>query len=136
MFFRFEALPCSGCFTTSMDEHFHAVGLDDVIWFSTCSRVSWLLWHSSRWVQCFSRFLQYMSGLEMLACTFDTNFDYVITMIQLCPSLNLWVVKLKQVLKGRQISELSFQLYFQRQIIPAVLFSLPKAPCWIFRSNA
>ena len=99
-----------------MDENFHAVELDVVIWFSTHSRVSWLLWHSSRWVQCFSHFLQYTSGLEMLACTFDTNFDYVSTTIQLFPSLNLWVVKLEQVLKGRQISELSFQLYFQWQI--------------------
>ena len=29
-----------------------------------------------------------MSGLEVLACNFNTDFNYVITTLQLCPSLN------------------------------------------------
>ena len=44
-------------------------------------------------------FLQYTSGLEVLACSFDTNFKYVIAMLQLRYSLNH--VKLQQLLGGR-----------------------------------
>ena len=47
----------------------------------------------------FGRFLQYTSGIEVLACSFDTNLNYVTIMLQLHPSLNHWVFGC--ILKGR-----------------------------------
>ena len=46
------------------------------------------LWHSSKWAHWFGSFLQYTSGLEVLACSLNTDLIYVTTMLQLCPSLN------------------------------------------------
>ena len=59
-----------------MGAHFPAVELDNTIRFSTLSRISGFLWHSSKWVRRFGRFLQYTSGIEVLACSLDTNLDY------------------------------------------------------------
>ena len=83
-----EALPCSVCFTTCMAAHFPAVGLYNAVWFNVLSRVSGFLWHNSKWAHQFGCFHQYMLGLEVLACSFDTNFNYVITILQLHPSVN------------------------------------------------
>ena len=84
----FEVLPCSGCFITCMGGHFPAVELDNAIQFSTLSRMSGFLWHSPKWARWFSHFLQYMPGLEVLACTLDTDHNYVTAILQLCLSLN------------------------------------------------
>ena len=61
-----------------MGAHFPAVELDNAIRFSILSRMSGFLWHSSKWACQFSRFLQYASGLEVLACSLNTNLkcDY------------------------------------------------------------
>ena len=83
-----EVLPCSGCFITCMGAHFPAVELDNAIQFSTLSRMSVFLWHSSKWARRFGRFLQCTSGLEVLACSLNTNLNDVITMHQLHSSLN------------------------------------------------
>ena len=56
-----------------MGAHFPAVEWDNAIWFSILSRMSGFLWHSSKWDCQFSCFLQYMSGLEVLACSFNTD---------------------------------------------------------------
>ena len=47
----------------------------------------------------FDRFLHYTSGLEVLACSFDTDFNYVASILPLCPSLNHFV-KMCQPLRG------------------------------------
>ena len=86
-----EALPCSGCFPTCMGAHFPAVEQDNAIRFSILCRMSGLLWHGSKWTCRFGRFLQYAPGIEVLACSFDTDFNYVISMLRLCPSLNHFV---------------------------------------------
>ena len=57
-------------------------------------------------------FLQYMPGVEVLACSLNTNLNYVITMLQLHPSLNHYV-KLWQLL-GEDVA--TFWAYSQRQI--------------------
>ena len=68
--------------------HFPAVELDNMIQFSIFSRMSGFLWHSSKWARWFGCFLQYISGLEVLACSLNTNINYVTTMLQLHLSLN------------------------------------------------
>ena len=55
-------------------------------------------------------FFQYTSGLEVLACSFETDFSYMTTVLQLRPSLKHYV-KLQQLLGGRWISRLAFQVY-------------------------
>ena len=57
-------------------------------------------------------FLQYMSSLEVLACSLDTNLNYKTTMLQLYPLLN-HLVKLWQLL-GEDGA--ICQVYFYRQI--------------------
>ena len=47
------------------------------------------LWHSYKWGDWFSHFLQYTSGLEGLACSFNNDLNYVTTVLELHPSLNL-----------------------------------------------
>ena len=86
-----EVLPCSGCFITCMGAHFPAVELDNAIRFSTLSRMSGFLWHSSKWACQFGCFLYYMLRIKVLACSLDTNLDYVTTMLQLHPSSNHYV---------------------------------------------
>ena len=71
-----------------MGAHFPAVELDNAIRFSILSRMSGFLWHSSKWACRFGRFLQYTPGLEVLACSLDTNQNYVTAILQLRPSLN------------------------------------------------
>ena len=44
--------------------------------------------HSSKWVCLFSHFLPYTSGLKVLACSLNTNLNYVKSMLQLPPFLN------------------------------------------------
>ena len=56
--------------------HFPAVELE-AIWFSIISRMSGFLRHTSKWVHRFNRFLQYMSGFEALACSLNTDLNYV-----------------------------------------------------------
>ena len=75
-------------YITCMGAHFFAVELYNAIRFSTLSRMSRFLWHSSKWSRCFGRFVQYTSGLEILACSFDTDHNYVTTMLQLRPFIN------------------------------------------------
>ena len=61
--------------------HFPVVELDNAIWFGTLSREPGFLWHGSNWAGQFVHFLQYTSGLEALACSIYTDFNYVITML-------------------------------------------------------
>ena len=90
-----------------MGAYFPAVELDNAVWFSTLSRMSGFLWHSSKWARQFGHFLQYTSGLEVLACNLKTDHNDVTTMLQLCPSLS-HEVKLLQLL-GEDAA--TFQLY-------------------------
>ena len=53
--------------------HFPTVELDNAIQFSMLSKMSGFLWHSSKWAQWFSCFLQYTSGLEVLAYSLNTE---------------------------------------------------------------
>ena len=78
-----------------MGTHFPAADLDNAIRFSTLSRMSGFLWHSSKWASRFGHFLQYTSGLEVLVCSLDTDLNYVTAMLQLCFSLNHYL-KLQQ----------------------------------------
>ena len=72
-----------------MDVHFFpTVKLDKVIQFSTFSRMSGFLWHSPKQARWFGCFLQYTSGLEVLACILNIDLNYVSTMLQLHPPLN------------------------------------------------
>ena len=64
-----------------MSMHFPAVELDNAIQFSTLSGMSGFLWHSSKWACRFGRFLQYMPGLEVLACSLVTDLNYVTAML-------------------------------------------------------
>ena len=100
-----------------MDAHFPAVELDNAIRFSTLSRMSGFLWQSSKWARRFGRSLRYMPGIEVLACSLDTDLNHVTTMLQLRPSLNHQVCGC--ILKGRY------------NITPAVLSPGPEALCWI-----
>ena len=66
-------------FLTCMGAHFPAVELDNAKWLSILSRVSGFLWHSSKWACRFGRFLQYTSGLKVLACSLDIDVNYAPT---------------------------------------------------------
>ena len=83
-----EVLQCSSCFITCMGADFPAVELDNAVRFSILSRMSAFLWRSSKWACRFGRFFQYASGLEVLACSLDTDVNYVTTMLQPRLSLN------------------------------------------------
>ena len=79
-----------------MGGHFPAVGLDNVVCFSTLFMMSGFLWHSSKWARRFNCSLQYTSGIEVLAYSFNTNLNYVTTMLQLHPFSNCtltWITK-------------------------------------------
>ena len=69
-----------------MGTDFPAVELDSTIQLSTLSRMSEFLWHISKWAHRFSCLLQFTSGLEVLACSLNTDLDYVPTVLQLHPS--------------------------------------------------
>ena len=64
------------------------IWLDSATRFITLLMVSGFLWHSTKWAHRLGRFLQYTLGLEVLACSFDTDFNYVTTILQLRLSLN------------------------------------------------
>ena len=96
--------------------HFPGVELDNAIWFSTLSRMSGFLWHSSKWACQFGCFLWYTPGLVASTPTLT-----VTTMLQLQLSLNQWV-KLQQLL-GCIIKD--------RYVAPEVLSPGPEALCWI-----
>ena len=79
----------------------HVLVVLQLAWVRTSPQLSWIaqsglapfpgcrfVWHSPKWASRFGCLLQYMSGLEVLACSLDTDLNYVITMLQLHPSLN------------------------------------------------
>ena len=82
--------------------------LDNAIRFSTHSRVSGFPRHSFKWARHFSHFLQYTSGLEVLASSFYTGFNHVYapTEFFLEPPSKVAV----------KISKLAFRVYSLRQI--------------------
>ena len=104
--------------------------LDNAIRFSTHSRVSGFPRHSFKWARQFSHFLQYTSGLEVLASSFYTGFNYVYapTALFLEPPSKVAV----------KISKLTFRVYSlrQRYITPVAFSPGPEAPCQIFWQNA
>ena len=64
---------CSGAHFPVVEEN-HETGLALRL---ALLRVSGFLWHSSKWArQSVLGILQYTSGLEVLACSIDTNFNY------------------------------------------------------------
>ena len=82
-------------FYNLMGAHFPAVELDNATKFSILSKKSVFLWHSSKWAHRFGPFLQYTTRIEMLAsrvevlaCSIDTDLNYVTTMLQMHPSSN------------------------------------------------
>ena len=89
----------SGCFSACMDVQFPTLS-----WITqsglalrlVLSRVSGVLWHSSGWVHWFNHVLQYMSGLEVLACSNNTNFNYAIIKFWLHLSFPLCLMPLQQ----------------------------------------
>ena len=123
-----SCLPYSGSFTTSMGAHFAAVDLDNTIQFSTLSRMSGFLWHSSKQACRFSCFRRYKSRFEVLACSLNTNLNHVIIMLQLRPSL-IHYVKLQQLLGERYSNFLA--VFLDRYVIPAALSPGPEALCGI-----
>ena len=90
-----EVLPSSGCFITCMGAHFPQ--LSWITRSGLAPRMSVFLWHSSKWAHGFGRFLQYMSGLEVLACSFDTDLNNAPTAPFFEP-LSLWVYSQRQIL--------------------------------------
>ena len=65
-----------------MGAHFPAAELNNAIRFSTLSRMSRFMRHSSKWTCRFGCFLQYTSGPEVLACSLNTDLNYVTTILQ------------------------------------------------------
>ena len=73
-----------------MGAHFPSEKLCNATRFSIVSRKSGFLWHSLKWACWFGHFLQYMSGIEVLACSIDTT----LTMWLLCSNCTLpWTTK-------------------------------------------
>ena len=68
-----------------MGAHFPAVEVDNAIRFSILSSMSGFLWHSFKWACRFGHFLQYTSVLEVLACSLDTDNNYVTAMLHMLP---------------------------------------------------
>ena len=64
-----EILPCSGCFITCMGAHFPTVEWDKAIRFSTLSRMSRFLWHSSKWPCWFCFFFFYQGFISQTLTT-------------------------------------------------------------------
>ena len=102
-----EVLSFSGCFITCIGAHFSPVELDNMIQFSLLSRMSRfpVLLHSSKWACRFGHSLEYMSGIEVLACSLNTDLNY-------CARTSPF------------LEALSFRLYSQSQI----LFNSSRAP--------
>ena len=101
-----------------MGVHFPAIELNNVIWFSHLSRMSGFLWHSSKWA---CHFLQYTPGLEVLACSLNTNLNYVITMVQSVTFLEQ-LSKVVATFRGK-IRQLFGCIFVDRYITPACISS-------------
>ena len=104
-----------------MCANFPVVELDNAIRFSTLFRMSVFLWHSSKWAGWFGHCLPYTSGIEVLACSLDTNVNYVTAMLQLRPSLNHFF---GCILKDRYYAT------------PAVISPEPETLRWSLQQNA
>ena len=65
-----KTLPCSGCFTACMSAHVPAVKLGYADWISHCGIVL------NRVADSIKLQLTSLCGIEVLACSFDTNFNY------------------------------------------------------------
>ena len=127
-----------------MGVHLSAVDLDTMIQFSTLSRKSGFLWHSSKWACRFSHYLQYTSGIEVSACSLYTGLNYVTTTLHLHPSLihslfmlslHLWIINSVGVLEHPQISQLCWcSLYsiFHRlySLLGSCVIVAYRAPNW------
>ena len=84
-----EVLPFFVCFSTCMGTHFPAVEMNHVIRFSALSRVLGFLWHSSKWSNGASVVsFDTQQGLKCQHVDLNTAFNYVVTVLQLCPSFN------------------------------------------------
>ena len=83
-----------------MGAHFPVAELNNVIRFSTPSRMPGFLWHSFKWACWLSRFLQYMSGIDVLACSLDTDLDcdYYAPTAPFLEPLSFWVCSKRQIL--------------------------------------
>ena len=124
-----EVLPCSGCFITCIGVHFPAVKLDNMIQFSTLSRMSGFLWHSSKCACQFDCFLQYMSGLEVLACSLNTDLNYAPAAPFPEP-----LSKVAATFRGKML-QLFGNILKGRYIVPVVL-SWTQGPRLNFQENA
>ena len=78
--------------------------------------MSGFLWLSSKWAYWFGCSLQYTPGLEVLACSIDTDINYVTTVLQLRSSMK-HSVKLQHY--GEDV--ITFWVYHHRYITPAAL---------------
>ena len=103
-----------------MGAHFPAVELNDAIWFSTLFSMSGFLWHSCKWASRFSRFLQYTSGLEVLACSLDTD---PVPFLEPLSKVTATFRRKMQILFGCILTD--------RYVTRAVLCPGPKAVWWI-----
>ena len=72
------SLICLICFSLFYILHRCALTLIWVGWFSTLSKMSGFLWHSTRWAHQFGLFLQFVSGLECWH-------------VALTPTLTMWL---------------------------------------------
>ena len=132
-----EVLPCCGCFITCMSAYFPTVELDNAIRFSTLSRNSGFLWHSSKWTRWFGCFLQYLSGLEVLACSLDTDFKACVCYFSLflkdkCISSFVWTKSIE--------NKFTQQLFFLPTVSRTFILSwatMHYPPPWnfLFRKN-
>ena len=103
-----------------MGAHFLSVELDNAIRFITLFRMSGFLWHSSRWACQFG-----CSGHEVLACSLNTDLNYVTTMPFLEP-----LSKVATTFR-RKIQKLFGCILIEWYVTPAALSPKPEALCWI-----
>ena len=95
------------------------------VWFGTLSRMSGFLWHSSKWARRVRCFLQYSSRLEVLACSLNTDLNYVTTMLNY--ALPWTTKKVAVTLKGK-MWQLFQCILKDRYIAPATLWGLNQRP--------
>ena len=65
-----KTLPCSGCFTACMTAHFPIVKLGYTDWMTHCGMVP------NGFADSIKFKLTSLCGIEVLACSFDTDFNY------------------------------------------------------------
>ena len=111
-----EVLPRSGSFIAYMGVHFPVVDFDNAIRFSTLSRMSGFLWNNSKWACWFGCFLQYTSGLEVLAPT----------------ALFLETLSKVAVTFREKMRQHFGCILIYRYVNPATLSPGSEAICWIF----